>query len=533
MEDRHMKVVLVDDERIVIEHLKSLIYWEQLGYVIAASATNGKSALRLCEELRPGIMIIDIRMPVMDGLQLIRAVNEQGLGTKFIVMSAYEDFEYARQAISSGNVVSYLVKHEVDRQKLITELNKARAAWETEEKQRRSARNELLKQCVLGANSESEQRLGKILHGSKQPYGLLIVQPDVPFTAALQDTDETVRGQRSVALTPDEFKQVCEAAAADWQLLGEFSMDGGQIAAVFALEAADHASPAALEPAFRNLLVKLQSDAGRRGLEPLSMFYLLLTGEPAEHIAAFRRIAAAARHSVFCGREAIVNISSLPLPAKSAASDIRKKEGGSYASAALQDLQYDIVSSVNEWFDSVIQPVWDLKGLYEIIGRLSNLIYEKQRKKGQLPLSPLDIREYGPVYHVDEIRLRFVRLLSELYADGGESNCLSSKLLKATQYIQENYHEEISIEDVSYTTGISPSYLHLLFKKELDRTFLDYVTEIRIAQAKRILRKEDAKIADIAARVGYRSPQHFSQVFKKVAGMLPHQYRDGDGGSAS
>jgi two-component system response regulator YesN len=119
-----------------------------------------------------------------------------------------------------------------------------------------------------------------------------------------------------------------------------------------------------------------------------------------------------------------------------------------------------------------------------------------------------------------------VQLLKEACADHREDH-LSTKLQKALRFIHEHYDEDISIDHVSYAIGISASYLHQLCKKELNQTFLEYLTDYRIHQAKRILTLENIKMTEVATKVGYRSPQHFSQVFKKKTGMLPHQYRDG------
>ena len=145
-----------------------------------------------------------------------------------------------------------------------------------------------------------------------------------------------------------------------------------------------------------------------------------------------------------------------------------------------------------------------------------------------LEIDPFDIESYEPLYGINEIRDRFSCLLRELCTDVNDSKRVSNKLQKALRYIHEHYYEDINIDTVSYATEISASYLHQLFKRELARTFLDYLTEHRVNQAKRILRNRDAKMTEVATSVGYRSPQHFSQVFKKITGILPHHYRSGD-----
>lgn len=523
-----MKVVLVDDERIVIEHIKHLIPWEQYGFEIAASATNGKSALRLCEELRPQIMMIDIRMPVMDGLELIRAANEKELGIKWIVMSAYEDFDYARQAISLGHVISYLVKHEVDAGKLLSELNKAKAAWESDEKQRRSARNEQIKQLVTGTGTDLDRRSAERLFGAtKPPYWLVLIQQDKPFTAVPPGAVVPTQDQpRAAGWTHEDITKLFCAYPSSWQLIGEFPADGGGFAALFAPK--NKSSLSSLASSFRSLLADLQSEARRKHDCAMSMFYAHHIEDASSLAGTFHRMSAAARHAVFCGREAIINIEEAPLPA--AGPDSFTVRTGSYKEL-IESLNHnrrdEVENAISGLFEQALNPSWNLRVLYELVGGLTALMNERLAMKGLVAADPFDPEQYGLVYHVVDIRERFILLFSGLCADVKEPRRLPFKLQKALRFIQEHFHEEISIEDVSHATGVSASYLHQLFKRELDRTFLDYLTDTRIHQAKKILRQEDIKITEVAARVGYRSSQHFSQLFKKTTGTLPHQYRDG------
>ncbi|MDB4868171.1 MAG: two component transcriptional regulator, AraC family [Cohnella sp.] len=157
------------------------------------------------------------------------------------------------------------------------------------------------------------------------------------------------------------------------------------------------------------------------------------------------------------------------------------------------------------------------------------MLDEFRAKRGLPKLDPLDPLTGEPVYHIDDIVHRYVRLFGDTVSSSSALSGISGKLVKAMRYIHEHYQDDIGTEDVSAATGFSASYLHQLFKRELDRTFLDYLTEFRVEQAKRILRTENTKMAHVATRVGYRSPQHFSQVFKRLTGTLPHQYRDGGG----
>ncbi|SFD51232.1 two-component system, response regulator YesN [Paenibacillus catalpae] len=512
-----MKIILVDDERIALDHIRTLIPWEENGYEIAAAATNGRSALRLCEEHRPQIMIVDIRMPVMDGLELIRAVAERGWGVKFIVMSAYEDFNYARQAISLGCVSSYLVKHEVDRNKLIQELANAKLAWEISERQRLLSRSEQLKEAFF-ASGRTAKHGG---HIARPPICALLLQADAPFTTipavtAAPDTSGTTGWT-------EEFIQAGKSAS--WELIGAFTHGEGRLVVLF--EQLDKSACLQRE-AFYTL-----ASAVQRGLEVrlghTVSLYLAFEYSDISHLPVMiRKLEDAARHNVFTGRGALVCADDLPLPNRTACvkTDCSRRWLDASTSCLMREDYASFESVIKEWFDSLSQKEWDLNGLYEAVRSLTTLYRERLAAAGLPELDPLDPTMAGPLYRLADIRDRLLRAFGELHEQRSAAlKRLSRKLLQALRYLHAHFQDEIGVEDVAFATGISVRYLHELFKRELNRTFLDYLTEYRIKQAKLILMSEDAKMAEVSARVGYRSPQYFSQVFKRLTGVLPHQFR--------
>ncbi|WP_336772985.1 response regulator transcription factor [Paenibacillus sp. MMO-58] len=513
-----MKIILVDDERIALEHIRALIPWEENGYEIAAAATNGRSALRLCEEHRPQIMIVDIRMPVMDGLELIRAVAERGWGVNFIVMSAYEDFNYARQAISLGCVSSYLVKHEVNRDKLILELAKAKLAWEMNERQRKLSRSEQLKEAFF-ARSQPAKHGG---HIARPPLCALLLQADMPFTTipSIVTASPDTRG----AIGWTECFKLAEKTA-NWELIGEFAHGPGRLVALF--EQRDK-SVSLQREAFYGIASTAQRELEDRLGYTVSFYFAFEYADTAQLPALIRKLEEAARHTVFSGPNTLACAHDLPLPTRMSPANVDGSRRWLEALAACfaQEDYGSFESVIKEWFDSLAQPEWNLNGLYEAIRALTTLYRERLAAAGLPEVDPLDLRTVGQLYHVTDIRNRFLRAFGELGEQGSASlKQLSPKLLQAIRYLHAHFQDEIGVEDAAIATGISVRYLHELFKRELNRTFLDYLTEYRIKQAKLILMREDAKMAEVSARVGYRSPQHFSQVFKRLTGVLPHQFR--------
>lgn len=532
--------MLVDDERIALDRLRHMLDWARHGYEIAGTATNGRSALRLCEEIRPQIVIADIRMPVMDGLALIRAAAERKLGAVFVIMSAYEDFEYARQAIALGNVSRYLIKHEMEPGLLLEALRKAGEDWTAGDRRRRLERSRLLKRALAdgGAAADWAAELGPGTGSDfRPPYAVALAQEDAPFGLAADlglaglslglslGCDGVPAAALACACAGDELEPPSDHP--DWTPVGEFELDRARLVAVYAQ--ANRAAPKS--ESFRELAAALRSRLASRLNRSVSIFYSFHEDDLSSLSRTVRRVEAAARHAVFCGAGALVCADSLPIgfandprPAARAAPPAELAE----AAEAIRRLDAERTeSAVNRLFEAIVRPQWDLSLLHETIRVLTAAGNEVLAARGLPAEEPLDPRRAGPALDLGSVRKRLKDWIAAVCAAAGGRQRLSGKLQKAIRYIGEHYHEDINIEDVAYTLGISASYLHQLFKREMDRTFLDVLTEVRIEQAKRILSREDAKMADVCARVGYRSPQHFSQVFKKATGVPPHLFRHG------
>lgn len=507
-----MKIILVDDERSVIEHLLRLVPWAEYGYEIAATASDGRSALRLCEEHRPQIMIVDIRMPAMDGLELIRQVSQRRLGVKFIIMSAHQDFDYARQAIAFEGVSSYLIKHTVDAKKLLDELGKAKQAWESDEVHRRLLTSRHIQHIVTGAGEELLPELDVY----KGPFVLLLLQADIPFNTDLPLPAPDF--QPPAAWTAEPFIRADQTATLEWA--GEFPAGETQLAVLLATTGrSSNQTRAALIEMARSLQECLRGQYGKT----FSVFHSQ-ANDCGALPAAWARLKAAARHAVFCGRQALACADDLPLPGVGNFAAARGAPGLVPLLSAVEERNISrIESAIQEQFKKALQPAWDNKWLSELASELMRVLNELRRNYGLVELDFMNAEESGMLYHIHEVRQYFLAAFRHIAA---ESSPIPGKLSRALQYIHKHYQQDLNIADVASAVGLSPSYLHFLFKEDLERTFLDYLTGYRIQQAKRILLRHDVKMFEVARTVGYRSTQHFSKVFKKTTGLLPHQYRD-------
>ena len=144
-----INIMLVDDEELVMTYIQQMIDWEEKGYHIVGRASSGRQALNLYEKYRPEIVISDIRMPGMDGLELTRILKEKNKDVVVILMSAYKDFEYAKKGIQYG-VSNYLLKHELKEETILSELDMVREKLNQEKEQKKIYQKHLMRQLING-----------------------------------------------------------------------------------------------------------------------------------------------------------------------------------------------------------------------------------------------------------------------------------------------------------------------------------------------------------------------------------------------
>jgi len=518
-----MKVMLVDDEQLALEDLQTLIPWESYGCEVVATATNGKKALELFERCHPHLMIVDVRMPIMDGIELLRQLSTQYAEAypKVILLTAYKDFGYAQKAIEY-RVSNYLLKHTIDESTLLGEVVKLRREWALEQSRSRYIHRQRLKSMLSGR----EPWPSPAARGATRPVGLIVFEEDRPFTAQPYWTEP----DRSVAA--DFIEEL------DWETLGVAGdIDvaegpGGQCCVVVTFRET-HSQRMIHESMQSIASFVLKRYASARGAT-LSAAMSQAYGAhalPELHREASRAL----RYKWFIGRSTYIDTTQM-----------RHRTSEETPKAAELDAQ---LKAVTEWaangeveraaqtirklFQNVERPVWNLAALYKTAGGLLDALERLDGENGGFAAStsgPSVAEELrnGGLYGVHEIRDWFLARFAERASGRGPlvSSRYSFKTNQAIDYIRKHYREDLNVRSVSLALHISPSYLHQLFKKEVGSTFLEYLTDYRIKVAKELLLDDRYKIYEIAEMTGYNTSQYFSQVFQRVTGLSPQAFKN-------
>jgi len=482
------KAVVCDDEYIVLEALSIMIDWEGLGIRLAGTAEDGLSALELIRRVKPDIVLTDIRMPGLDGLQLIETVLSEAPDTHCIVFSGFNEFEYVKRAIRLG-VADYV-------EKPITEEAIGRA-------------------------------LGKVLGRIERESAIRSME------RKLQDTDEALLEKAVWELLL--FGKEAEQA---WR--EQFGPEGDRVAGVTVLAAAE---PFRLpeHPAWR--AIHLRDDKHHLAV----MFHYMdlpsahwdslvdelddaglavgisLTHPPEEAHASWREAVQAHKAAKLLGIRGAVRFGEL-----GSGSD-NPYQLSALEEAILLALRAGSRTMVAEEADRFLREIRDSKPDPDAVeNEMLKIIYAAEEAVGEYrdpSGNPhIEIAEAAAEGRLSEwFRERLERLAEQAAASRDRDK--HSAIEKAKEYVVQNAFREVSLQETASFVGLHPAYLSVLFKETTGETFIQYLTRNRVELAKSLLRK-GMKISEVSDRVGYMNPRHFGEVFKRHTGMTPGQYRD-------
>lgn len=517
------KVLLVDDEPIILRSLKVAIPWEELGLTIVGEAKNGEAALQLIQETSPQIIISDIRMPVIDGIALMKEVLPRSSKLIFIFISGYGEFEYAREALRLG-AFDYLLKP-IDHEELAVMLARARERLDRQKENEQLmlsvqtlsllARERMLAEFTLG-NPRPLQHL-KWLENSEleEEYFMAVVRlDDYAGLTAKWSAEEKHLWLFAV-------RNILEEWSLENGALSIFPFYNGEWILLF---------PAAISTGKRTLGEQLINGIKRYSKLNCSVG-ISRTTQGIDQLSTVYPLAAQALYQRFYSGQAGVFIEEETAAA------------GSREVKYPKELELSLIESIR---------TLNLERMLALFDEMSVFI-ESQALPQQLAerlIIEMSVVLYRQFEHLNTHNEWSVEsLLSKLHGLGTLSDMIEvlkaefrewlqqshstavredgrSIIEKVKRYIESNYHKDLSIEEVSEVADLSISHFCTLFKQISGYTFLEFVTHCRMENAKYILQNSTVKVYQVAPMVGYQDPRYFTQVFKKATGKTPTEYRE-------
>ena len=532
-----MKVFLVEDEVVMREGMKNNIPWEREGFSFVGEASDGELAYPLIQKTRPDILITDIKMPFMDGLELSRLVKQEFPDIKILILSGYDEFEYAKEAISIG-ITDYLVKPISGAQlleavkkvaKKVEEEREQRKFIETFEKERvenkQLARQKFFRRLVSGQTPVSVL----LKEGKEAGFDLAAKNYNIILFQIFAAGGETGYSEELNALTrlieelTDQMPEV---------LMVELGLEGW----AFLLKGDEEKSAAQAEKELLDKIFRVLEPAG-------DVRYFGGVGQPAGRLSelsrCFEEASRAFAYRYLTKRSQIVRSDNPPEEGADQYMALGALGAGRLDRRVVErfvrtGLKGEVIHFVDEYFLSLGE-----KNIHSLMFRqyvtmdiyfaAAGVLEELGLEPGILAERCGDFQKIPAVFSSPESAKRYLKRVLETAVElreGISQKKYSSLLKDARNYIEQNFgNEEISLNTVAASVNMSPNHFSTVFSQETGRTFIEYLTHVRMEKAKELLRTTSMRTAEIATAVGYRDSHYFSYLFKKTQECTPKEFR--------
>lgn len=537
-----LKVFFVEDESIVREGLKNNIPWQEYGYQFMGEASDGEMALPMIRKIRPNVLITDIRMPFMDGLALSQIVKQEIPDIKIIIISGYDEFEYAQQAISLG-VERYLLKP-ITKGTLRKVLMEIREKIETEQEQKNyleTFQNEMKEYEDYSRRSFLEKVFGGVFSVQQiyEEAAKISLDLDGPcYNIVLLNLQVKRRDPEYAIREPEGIDRIREELFRYFMRFPEYLIFQWNISLYGVLIKGEAGQMEGLKEQCIDNIRRICSK------EEVFMEWYAAVGEPVGRLSllpeCYTRVNHILAHRFFSPQCHILTEKDAEelSPGKDLKSfesvDSAKMNSDIIQGFLREGKQEEIEEFVNSYLVGVKEAIESrlFRDYLLLNTRFTAVNYMEMLGVGQQDFLPEN--DYAKVREASgnssSIHAYIQELLERaLTLRDRESENQGKRILKnGLKYIEENYSEEsLSLNSVAGAIGVSGNYFSSVFSQEMKMTFIEYVTKKRMEKAKKLLRQTEKHSSEIAAEVGYKDPHYFSFVFKKTVGCTPREYRNG------
>lgn len=536
-----LKIFLVEDESIVREGLRDNIPWQQYGYKFVGEASDGEMALPMIQKTQPDVLLTDIKMPFMDGLSLSRIVHQEFPDMKIIIISGYDDFEYARQAISVG-VEQYLLKPitRASLQKVLTEL-KAKIESEQEQKNYQEKFQNETREYEQFSRTNFFMKVFEGRMPVQEIYeeaAKLSLRLNAPCYNLMMFSLLEKREGANAGFESEEFARKREELLHYFVRYPEFIVFRWNINTYGVLMQGSAAQMQELADRCLENVERICQPA-----EDIFDWYAAV-GEPVERLSMLAECYSNVNH-YFAYRFLVPNEHIFTREVTD--SYMPREEGGKIGDIDCSKVDQELIKDfllkgsrdeIADFVDSYLLSIQEaLKSrlfqnylVFHIHFVTMSYVEEIgcDKKEFLELLGEEQIQEVNLT--IDELSPYIQNILEKaMELRDRESDNQSKKVLKkALEYIEENYAQEsLSLNTVSGVVNVSPGYFSAIFSQAMETTFIEYVTQKRMEKAKKLLRQTEKHSGEIALEVGYKDPHYFSFVFKKTQGCTPREYRSG------
>jgi two-component system response regulator YesN len=530
------KILIADDEANVREGIRDNLNWHELGFEVVGDFENGLEVIQALEQLQPDVVLTDINMPFVDGLEVSRYLFEHFPHTKVIILTGYDEFDYAQQALKL-KVHDYILKPNTAyelrliltrlKEELDEEARQTKDLSNIKQRLRESlplVRERFLNQLISGSMREGELK-------EKLAYLELHLQ-GLHFLVAVIDADDHGELEKFYPESESELLYFAVFNISE-EIITKY--DGGVIfqnnnEKTIAILSADQ-----VETLYENALNILEeiSAAIKSHLKFTVSVGVgdVCTGMNKIH-SSYKRAASALDYRFLLGKNRVISINDIEGNINTSVpydKTWERKLVSGIKSGTLQEIELIIGNIMRNFRESYLPIHRCYIHIQQVMISIMDALDEMEIRDDVLmnnESSPLtEIYQHKTLDEIESWLNDYCQKVSLIISDKRD-RFGRVQISKAEAFILANYADgQITLNSVCKHLTMSKSYFSLLFKNYTSETFIGYLTKIRIEKAKELLKHTDMKSYEIADRVGYADPQYFSLLFKKTTGMTTTQYR--------
>ena len=533
------RILLADDEGIVLNSMTFLIEKNFEGKFEIETAKSGRSAIETAEHFRPDIIFMDIQMPGINGIDAMKEIRTMLPGVIFVVLTAYDKFDYAKESINLG-VMEYLNKP-FNQKDVVAVLQTAMDRIDERQRRRRE-------------DLQTKERLETVMPIIENGfiYSIIFEEQIDEDIANYKDLLEitTAYGYIMVVVFGEDQKgslmtnvvgSSVKAQTTYYNKVRELIKDAFPEAIVGSVSANRipifiPSQEARMELSERSLIIEKSRTLVRSLRNATDISYRI-------GIGGTRRIRSASESyeeaikALVSTNGSVAHVDDLPITVSYEASYPAALEKDIFEK--LEDGETDAcLVKAGEFFDWMVTGYSDdvmsikLKALEfvlraeSVMYRNGGHIYEFESRKDYLK-EVMDAAGNDELksWYMDKFRMAAGNMTT------GSKDRIHHVIKKAIDYIEVNFHKDISLDELANELGISSYYFSKLFKEEKGEGFVEYLTRRRVDEAKALLKSPEHSIKEIGVACGYSDPNYFSRIFKKATGMTPTEYKDKNGGN--
>jgi two-component system, response regulator YesN len=520
------KVLLVDDEKLVLDSLVNHIDWSSMNISIVGTAKNGKDALEKVRELKPNIVLTDIKMPIMDGIEFSKKAIEYDSNLKVIFLSGHDEFEYAKAAINIG-AYGYILKP-IEQDELRNVLEKVKLKCKIDNYSSMTAENlkqSYFKQLLVEKTKDNRDKFiteianlnGRESYLFKSIIYLAVVCIDnYSVVTKGMDNSSVEKLAKSVSTSLNNWLGACPEPSY------VINLENGQYCLIIS---ENHCLATNFQVEWKII---------RENIEKLHTICMSIgicdKKGSAENISELYKFAEEAiNYKFYCGKSQVIMSSEI-------------KDTVHRNITGLKEMETDIINTiykgekenvsliVNKYFELLCAEKVERDIINVSIYNLLNSIYEyflKYNKDLYTILSEKSsiletLLSYDNMTSIKEYLMDMLDSINNYFQEGSENMHVINKIIKI---LKRDYNKVVTADDLAKEIYLTPNYIRTIFKKCTGETILEYHTKLRMEKATELLWDRSRKIYDISNMVGYENTSYFCSLFSKYCGSTPNEYR--------